>query len=510
MAKITLVRPPYVVSVGSIAGPLSPPLGVAYLAGSLREHGHEVKVIDALGLGLEKKTSIGNKLILEGIQFPEIINLIPEDTDLIGFSGMFSSEWVTLRPLVNMIGEKFKEKYFIAGGEHFTAAPEISLEQCEDLDAIGIGEGEETIREIADAIDSKSNWNNIAGLVLRDKENGKFIRTPPRKRLMHLDEIPLPAWDLFPLNNYLDAGMSNGVHLGRSIAMLASRGCPFECTFCSSPNMWGTRWLARDTKRLVDEIEGYIRDYRITNVDFYDLTAIVKKSWIVEFCKELISRNINITWQLPSGTRSEAIDKEVAKLLYKSGCRQLSYAPESGSEKSLKLIKKKVKLDRMIKSVRSTVKTGISVKVNFMIGFPDETHKDILLTLWFMMRCSLAGVSDFSLSIFAPYPGSELYYELVKQKKIKHDDDYWEQLSYVDISETRSYCANLSSRWLLFYNWFGYFVCYGSSFIFRPIRIFKTIKNIITSKQETRGDLVFSHIVKRISFKLGFSKKNSQ
>ena len=509
MTKVTLVRPPFVVSVASAGGPLSPPLGLAYLAGSLRTHGHEVTVVDAVGLGLEKKTPVGKKLILEGIQFPDIVNLIPEDTDLIGFSGMFSSDWVIIKPLVNMIGEKFKDKYFIAGGEHFTAAPEISLDQCKDLDAIGIGEGEETIKEIADAIDSKSSWKNIAGLVLREKENDKYIKTPARKRMMHLDEIPLPAWDLLPLNNYLDAGMSHGVHLGRSIAMLASRGCPFQCTFCSSPSMWGTRWLSRDTKKLVDEIEKYIKEYRISNVDFYDLTAIVKKSWIIEFCKELLNRNINITWQLPSGTRSEAIDGEVAELLYKSGCRQLSYAPESGSEKSLMLIKKKVKLDRMIKSVTSTVKAGVSVKVNFMIGFPHETHKDVLLTFWYMLRCSLVGVSDFSLTIFSPYPGSELYDELVEKGKIKHDDDYWEQLSYADMSETRSYCENLSARWLLFYNWLGYAISYSSSYLFRPIRIYKTVRNIISNKQETRGDLIFSLVIKRIIFKLGFSKKSS-
>ena len=134
--------------------------------------------------------------------FSEILNLIPKDTDLIGFSGMFSSEWTALRPLVNMIGEKFRDKYFIAGGEHFSAVPEITLKQCKDLDAISLGEGEETLADLANAINSKSSWLKIAGLVVRS--NGKFIKTENRKRITNIDDISKPAWDLVPLNNYLD------------------------------------------------------------------------------------------------------------------------------------------------------------------------------------------------------------------------------------------------------------------------------------------------------------------
>ena len=301
MAKIVLIRPPVLVSTGAIsAGLLSPPIALAYLAASVRKNGHEVSVVDAIGLNPEKKTFLGNKLFLVGITFSEILNLIPEDTDLIGISGMFSYEWSSQKPLVNMIGEKFRDKYFIAGGEHFSAVPEICLEQCKDLDAIGLGEGEETIVEIANAIDSNSSWLNIPGLVVRD--NGKFVKTEKRKRIVKLDEIPKPAWDLVPLNNYLDSKLCIGVDRGRTIPMLASRGCPFQCTFCSSPVMWTTRWLARDVKLLVDEIEEYIKKYKIDAVDFYDLTAIVKKSWIIEFCNEIISRNLNFSGQLPSGT----------------------------------------------------------------------------------------------------------------------------------------------------------------------------------------------------------------
>ena len=116
MANVTLVRPPSIVSAGTTSGFLTPPIGLAYIGGSLRNSGHKVNIIDAVGLDCEKSTYLNNQLISRGISFSDVLNLIPEDTDLIGFSGMFSSEWFSLKPLVNMIGEKFRNKYFIAGG----------------------------------------------------------------------------------------------------------------------------------------------------------------------------------------------------------------------------------------------------------------------------------------------------------------------------------------------------------------------------------------------------------
>ncbi len=111
--------------------------------------------------------------------------------------------------------------------------------------------------------------------------------------------------------------------------------------------MWTTRYTTRAPALVVDEIEDYVRRYRVENIDFYDLTAIVKRDWILEFCRLLDARGLRITWQLPSGTRSEALDEPVLRAMYRSGCRNVSYAPESGSERTLEAIKKKVKLDRL-------------------------------------------------------------------------------------------------------------------------------------------------------------------
>ena len=166
-------------------------------------------------------------------------------------------------------------------------------------------------------------------------------------------------------------------------------------------------------------------------------------------------------------------------------------------------IKKKVKLSRMIKSLRGAVKAKINVKINIIIGFPSETHKDILLTFWQIIKFSFAGAHDISISVFAPYPGSELYNDLIKKDIINHDDEYWQKLAYRDFALPKSYCENISSKKLLFYTWLGRVLFYFSNYIFRPTRFYTTLKNLITSKHETMGEWALAQLIKRIfsSFK---------
>ena len=147
---------------------------------------------------------------------------------------------------------------------------------------------------------------------------------------------------------------------------------------------------------------------------------------------------------------------------------------------------------------------GMNVKLNIMIGFPGETHKDVFITYWYLIKMSFIGVHDISMGVFAPYPGSEIYEDLVKKGKINHDEKYWQELSYVDITFSKSYCENISSKSLLYYNWLGYFIFYISNYIFRPIRIYRTLKNLIINKHESKGEKALARFVldlKSIIFK---------
>jgi radical SAM superfamily enzyme YgiQ (UPF0313 family) len=285
----------------------------------------------------------------------------------------------------------------------------------------------------------------------------------------------------------MDKQLAFGVRRGRTIPMLATRGCPYRCTFCSSPQMWTTQWLTRSPQSVIEEMEKYIRLYRTENFDFYDLTAIIRKEWITEFCRQLIRKNWNITWQLPTGTRSEAIDEETCGLLYRSGCRNITYAPESGSPDMLRRIKKRVDLDRMLTSARAAVRSGLNVKFNIVLGFPGETHRHVWETFGFLARAAWAGVHDALIALFTPYPGSELFEELHAAGRIRMDDAYFESLAVsLDISRSSSWSEGISARMLRFYRLFGVVLFYAVSYLRYPQRLFLVASHLVTGQHESR------------------------
>src|SRR5262249_23575705 len=152
----------------------------------------------------------------------------------------------------------------------------------------------------------------------------------------------------------------------------------------------------------------YQAKYAITSFQLYDLTAIVKKSWTIEFCRRLLDEGIHLRWSLPSGTRSEALDEETLTYLQQTGCNYLCYAPESGAPATLSLIKKKVTLERINQSILTAKKLGLILRTNLVIGFPGERRLDIFRTLRYGLWLAMKGVDEVSLNVYSPYPGSEI------------------------------------------------------------------------------------------------------
>ena len=269
--------------------------------------------------------------------------------------------------------------------------------------------------------------------------------------------------------------------------MLATRGCPYQCTFCSSPTMWTTRYVMRKPALVVDEIEHYMNEYGAENIDFMDLTAICRKSWVLEFCEEIKARSLSFTWQLPSGTRTEALDEECIAAMASTGCMNVTLAPESGSPRTLKEIKKRVKLPRIYDTIRHGKKHGLYVKCNLMIGFPNETRWDILRTLWVNVRFAFMGVDDVGLYLFSPYPGSELFTDLQKSGKIKElDQSYFEGLMiFMGLRNSGNICDNVGPRELSFYRFIGMSMFYGLSYLLHPSHIVRSIGNYRASRSDT-------------------------
>ena len=495
--KVSLVRPSIVVPAGNVVTMFTPPLGLAYVAGSLRHAGFMVQLIDGVGESLDTRHPTADDCYYYGLSPEETVARIDPNAGVIGVTLGSSFDWPASRDLAAAIRRRFPRALILGGGEHATAVPHQTLRESV-IDIVALGEGEETAVEIVTAYQAGTlNPALIQGIAYKD-ENGDTIVNSRRPRRRDLDAIPWPAWDLMPLENYLERGFGFGVNRGRSMPLLASRGCPYQCAFCSSPTMWTTQWIARDPDHVLDEMQHYQRAYGIENFDFYDLTAIVKKSWIVSFCRKIEERGMKFTWQLPSGTRSEVIDAEVAALLHRSGCRNMSYAPESGSPAVLERIKKRTRVDAVIDSIAAAHAQGINVKCNIMLGFPGETLREVLETYRFMSRMAWAGAHDVSVWAFAPYPGSELFQEIRQRRRIVLNDAYYNSLrSYADPAKSLSYSEHFGDRQLKILGLVGTSIFYLTSWGRRPHRPLKMMWNLVRGVQESRGEMGLAGIIRR-------------
>jgi radical SAM superfamily enzyme YgiQ (UPF0313 family) len=508
--KVSLIRPPLLVRPRQAGIFELPPLGFAYVAASARAAGHDVSVVDAVGEAPTRNSHAdGAPFIVRGLPLDEVIERLPRDPDALAVSCMFSQDWPYLRGLVGALARRYPGVPIIAGGEHITALPEFVLADSA-VDHCVLGEGEETFVDLLDAIACGRSSAEVPGLVTR--VGAEIVRTGPRARIRGIDELPPPAWDLFPIENYLRYGKSFGVDRGRSMPILATRGCPYQCTFCSSPAMWTTRWLARDPACVLEEIAGYIRRYDAQNIDFYDLTAIIKREWILAFCGLIRESGLRFTWQLPTGTRSEAIDAEVAQALYETGCRNITYAPESGSPEELARIKKKIKVPRMLESMRDGYRRGVIVKANIVLGFPGQTVRDIVGTMRFIAAMAVIGVRDVMIFLFCPYPGSEMYRDLRAAGRLPEPSDaYFHSLiSTTDFSRAVSFNSGLSARTLGVARVVGMLLFYGLSFTLRPWRLAQTCYRMAVGRYETYLEDRLSGFLRRLfSFQWGFRRPST-
>lgn len=497
--KITFVQPPALMAVDNYSTITQPPLGIAYLAAYARQHGHEVVVVDGVGAAVTRLQPWPqrDKRLTQGLSFREIVERVPADTDVIGVSCMFTHAWPMVRELVLELSKAFPKARLIAGGEHVTSMNEKVLRET-PVEACVLGEGELTLIELLDAFSQNKDLRTVPGLAVRD-EKGRAMRTAKRPRIADPDVLPLPAWDLVDPMVYLQGQVFMGPAAGRSIPMLATRGCPFRCTFCSSPQMWTQVWKARDPKKVVDEMEHWLRAYGANDFQFQDLTAIVRKDWIIAFCQELIARDLKITWSLPVGTRSEAIDGVVPELLMKSGCHHITYAPESGSEGILKSIEKKVHLDHLEKSALDSLAAGMKVCLFLIVGFPQETWADIRKTFAFIRRMARIGVHEIAVSTFVPLPGTQLFDETNRIIPVATDDEYCHWMTgATSLLTVRSWNPRLSDKALLFCKLFGLAQFYALSFLYHPGRLFRLFSNLKHGRQETKVDRVLQEFAVKL------------
>ncbi|MFN8641322.1 MAG: cobalamin-dependent protein [Candidatus Binatia bacterium] len=288
--KALLINPHKLIPLSfSLTQRASPPLGLAFIAAALEGEGYQVQVVDCVAEAPSHFFRFGDLQDISalGIGFDELFAMLGEHYDVIGMSAMFSNNWLINRHLIDLLKRRYPRALTVIGGEHASAIPEYCLGDCAGLDVVVTGEGEATIAEVARAVAEGRPLSDTGGIVYKDRVRGEIVAARRRQRLRELAAIARPAWHLFPLEKYFANDISYGIAYGRSLPIFATRGCPYQCTFCSSPQMWGLKYSMRDVADVVDEIAFLNREYGVNNIDFYDLTAILKKQWILDFCRQL-------------------------------------------------------------------------------------------------------------------------------------------------------------------------------------------------------------------------------
>lgn len=449
----------------------APPLGLAYIGAYLKQNGYAYTAIDACGAALNQIFNFerNEQIKVQGLSLSQILDRLPDSTRIIGFTCSFSHCWPLVEEIASAARKKLPGAILVAGGEHPSAMPEHVL-RSGIINVVVRGEGEETFLELVKKIENNQPWHAVEGIAYLDEES-KFIFNKSRQRIKDINIFPYPDWDSWCIDKYIEHQQVSGINLGRSMPILGSRGCPYACTFCSNERMWTRRYIMRDGKAIVDEMEHMKNKYKVSSFSFFDSTFIINHRKTLDFCRELIERNLKISYQLPAGTRCEVFNDELAFYLEKSGLRNFSFAPESGSDLIRKVVNKQIKLDTFFNAVRSVKKTKMTVGCFIVIGFPEDTKETMRQTLSFVRKLALMGLDDVTVSKFTPYPGSVYFDTLLKKGLISEQLEELQNIISFFTSDGISYSGSLTAkqtyRWM---NWL-YINFYLVSFIVRPWKL---------------------------------------
>jgi radical SAM superfamily enzyme YgiQ (UPF0313 family) len=411
--SITLINPNNVTQKGDFFGTGIPymPIILAYVSSYLRDKGHNIHVIDAFGEGVFQKR-VEDEFIIQGLSPKQIISKIKKDSSLICIHAGHVVEHDTIIRIIREIKKQLNIPLVVI--ENSQAVTSYSLLKSKEeffnagADFIIYGEPEFTLKELIDRIKKKSkSFSKITGLIY--KEKGKIKINVGSAPLQKPDELPFPAWDLFPIKNYWKLGYAHAPFKGAYLPILSSRGCPYQCQFCIIPFTNQRMWRARSAKNVFEEMKYFVSRFGINEFHFEDLNPTIDKKRIEDLCRLIIKNKLDIKLKFASGIKIETIDKNTLKLLKRAGCKYISFSPESGSSKILKLMKKPFDYEYGIEMAREMRNLGIKSQACFVLGFPGEREEDLELTKGYVLKLTKAGIDEIALFIMTPIPGSEPY-----------------------------------------------------------------------------------------------------
>lgn len=414
MVKCVLIKPPYSMTRDYYEkGGVDVPLGLAYMASTLRGAGIDVAVID-MPIG-----RMGWKE-LEA----EVERLQPH---VVGITSITISYPQALKA-AQLVKDIDSEILVVLGGPHVTFTPHETLSH-DVVDFVVMHEGEYALKQLIG--NNFRNLDEIGNVAFR-KEG--LIHINRNYFIENLDDLPLPARDLFPMAAY---GALNDF-----TSVLTSRGCPFGCLFCVPCRMFGTSYRTRTVEKVIEEIVHLKAAYYFRKVGFVDDIFTLNPRRVEQFCDAL--KEIDVQWMC--NARVDTVDKELCERMHEAGCITLFFGAESGNARVLDTLKKRIQPSQILNAVKWAKNAGIEVHVSFIVGTPGETRDMILETLEFIDSLD---VDRLTISPLTPYPGTSLG-DVPKEWGIRIIQRTWNQYNMMlPLVETKELSIQeLTDLWL--------------------------------------------------------------
>lgn len=386
-----------------------PPPSLFYLSEILLEHNINVEVLDLnthFNGHLQNKNELSKRCIIEKIK--------KKKPDLIGITCLFSGHMEQVICYSQTIKSNFKDIGIVIGGIHPTIFYNDILSNIPEIDYIVLGEGEETIIALVDALDNNKKIDDIKGLVFR--KNDKIIINKKCDFIKDLDRLPFPKYKNIDIKKYyVDTSAWNNpkkLEINMSLPIISSRGCPMNCNFCSMFLVNGRQCRYRNIKKVVDEIEFLNKSYNCNHFSFYDDNLTLNKNRIKELYSEILKRKLNIQFETPNGLSIRTLDEDIINMLVELGLTRISLAIESGDDFIRnKIMKKNVSREKIYDVIKICKKhKNLKIRAYFIMGMPEDT-KTSLENTYNMIR--EIDINKPQVTNLLPYPGTKVFEQCV-------------------------------------------------------------------------------------------------
>jgi anaerobic magnesium-protoporphyrin IX monomethyl ester cyclase len=434
MLKISLVVPN--LRYGSkMLWSVLPSRGLLSLGAVLKNNDYSVQFIDGDIYNLSNSDTIKRITHFDGTHNNVHVICITMNS-FQAYSGLELAK--DIRNWSNVVGIR---TVIIVGGPHPSAVGKKILDENRCIDIVCKGESEETILELMKAIEINNDFTAIKGISYRLYD--KVYENPDRPRIENIDNIPFPAYELAgDLRRYPGAAP---VKNPPTMHIMASRGCPYRCTFCSSRNVWGNIVRFRSPNNIVDEVELLNSRYGINEVFFQDDTMNVNNEWFYIVCNEIIRRKADgrikkdMSFKAPFRVNSKLLDEHLLAKAKEAGFWIIFYGVESGNQIVLDTIKKGTTIAEIKRAFKLTHNAGISIIAAFMVGNTGDTTKSVDESIQLAKEiCKKGDICGFSIA--TPLPGTE-FYQTAKEKGWIHTEDYRNYSTFGAVTRNESLTA---------------------------------------------------------------------